>query len=420
MDAKPSSDEQELFVIIGAGAAGNTAAETLRKEGFKGRLVMMTRESCLPYDRTELSKKYLRVEGIAPPVLRSEKFYKDNNIEVLTKCEATDVNVNNKTISCNDGTFLNFDKLLIASGSSSRCLSIPGFQLKNVFTLRDLDDADKIKKVAQKGTRAVIIGASFIALEVAATLREMDISVTVVAPELVPFEQILGEKIGKMFQEVHEENGVSFRLGRVPVSFEGKDKVQRVTLKNGEVLDADFVLMGIGTQPITGFIKGVDLNPDGSVTADKYLQINKDVYAAGDIVRFVDWRTGELIRTGHWRLASEHGRIAAYNMLGKSEEFRSIPFFWTKQFGVDLRYVGHINKWDEIIFHGDPAKRDFSAYYVKNGRVLAAAGVGSGFKMSAIARLMDMGKMPTPDELRKGPVDMDKILKDATDAPKGG
>lgn len=419
MEAKPNSDEQEIFVIIGSGAAGNTAAETLRKEGFKGRLVIMTRESCLPYDRTELSKKYLKTKGIVPPILRSEEFYDDRNIEILTKCEATKVDVNDKTVLCSDGRSMSFDKLLIASGSSSRCLNIPGFQLKNVFTLRDLEDADKIKKAAQRGTRAVIVGASFIALEVASTLREMGISVTVVAPEPIPFDRILGVEIGMMFQKLHEENGVSFKLGTVPTSFEGDDKVKQVVLKSGEILDADFVLTGIGVQPITGFIKGVDLNPDGSVTVDKYLRINKDVYAAGDIASFADWRTGELIRTGHWRLASEHGRIAAHNMLGKPEEFRSIPFFWTSQFGVDLRYVGHVNKWDEIIFHGDPAKRDFSAYYVKNNRVLAAAGVGSGFKMSAIARLMDMDKMPTPDELRKGTVDMDKLLKDTMKASKG-
>lgn len=414
-----NSKEQELFVIIGAGAAGNTAAETLRKDGFKGRIVMMTRESCLPYDRTELSKKYLKTEGITPPILRSEEFYKENNIQVLTKCEATSVDVNDKTIYCNDGTFMNFDKLLIATGSSPRCLNIPGFQLKNVFTLRDLEDANKIKKAAQRESRAVIIGASFIALEVAATLREMDISVTVVAPESIPFERILGVEIGMMFQKLHEENGVSFKLGTVPTSFEGDDTVKKVILKNGEALDADFVLMGIGVQPITGFIKGVDLNPDGSLRVDKYLRVNEDVFAAGDIASFTDWRTGEFIKTGHWRLASEHGRIAAHNMLGKTEEFRSIPFFWTSQFGVDLRYVGHTANWNEIIFHGDPAKRDFSAYYVKNGRVLAAAGVGNGFKMSAIARLMSIDKMPSPDELRQGNFDMDKLLKNIISASKG-
>jgi len=410
MSVKAKSDEK-TFIIIGTGAAGNTAAETLRKDGFDGRIIMVTRESCLPYDRTELSKKYLKSENSIPPILRSEEFYRNNNIEFITKCEVTELNIQNKKILCNNGDYMSFDKLLIATGSVPRCLNLPGSQLKNIFTLRDLDDANRIKIAAEEGTRVVIIGASFIALEVAATMREMNLSVTVVAPELVPFERILGVEIGRMFQNLHEEHGVSFRLGNVPTSFEGEDKVKKVILKSGEVLDADFVLMAIGVQPITNFIKGIELNPDGGVKVDKYLRITEDIYAAGDIASFIDWRIGEYIRSGHWRLASEHGRVAAHNMLGKNEEFHSIPFFWTSQYDVDLRYVGHVANWDEIILQGEPAKRDFSAYYVKKGQVLAAAGVGNKFKMSSIARLMSMDKMPTPEELRLGPVDMDLRLK---------
>jgi len=387
------NNTEKCFVIIGAGASGNAAAETLRQDGFTGRIVMITRESCLPYDRTQLSKNYLKNHHSNPPILRSEEFYAARDIEIMTDCHVSNVNIKEKQILCQDGILLKYDKLLLATGGTARYLNIPGAELKNIFTLRNLDDADRIKASAMKGSKVVVVGASFIGMELASTLTELELSVTVVALESVPFERTLGEEIGKMFQELHEKNGVSFELNTVVEKFEGEDKVQKVILKNGNTLKADFVLLGVGVKPSTEFLKDLKLNPDGSIPVDKYLRAADDIYAAGDIASFKDWRTDDNIRIEHWRLAREHGRIAAHNMMELKEEFRSIPFFWTSQFGVDLRYVGHVNKWDDIIFHGEPSEQKF--------------------KMTAIAELMDKNIMPTPAELQSGPIDMAQRLKEA-------
>ena len=214
-----------------------------------------------------------------------------------------------------------------------------------------------------------------------------------------------------MYQRVHQENGVSFKLGTQVTRFEGANKVQTVILKNGERLEANFVLVGIGVQPATDFLEGVRLNPDGSVPVDKHFQVTEGLYAAGDIASFIDWRTDEHIRIEHWRVAEQHGRIAAHNMVGREVEFLDVPFFWTGQFGVNVRYVGYISDWDEIILHGRPSTREFVAFYVKQGQILAAAGCGQDLKMAAIAELMRAKRMPTPEELGSGPVDLLQCLK---------
>jgi len=409
----PSADGR-TFVVVGTGGAGNAAAQTLRQDGFEGRLVMVTRESRLPYDRTGLSKGFMRSDDSEPEMLRSADFYADYDIEVLTEHEVVSVDVSGKSVAFHDNSSLKYDKLLLATGSIPRRLNVPGASLENISTLRNPDDANLIKSMAKDGSHIVIIGASFIGMETAASLagREVpDLSITIVAPESVPFQKTLGKKIGQMYKELHEENGISFRLGARLARFDGDKKVQKVILESGEELEADFVVMGVGVQPATEFLKGMDLNSDGSLSVDKNFQVAGDIYAAGDIAGFIDWRTGERIRIEHWRLSEQHGRIAAHNMAGKESEFRSIPFFWTNQLGVNLNYVGYIKEWDELVFQGDPAMRSFTAYYVMNGKILAAAGAGSLAQMPAVAELMRTDQMPKPDELRQGSTDMEKLLK---------
>ncbi|MGQ9609429.1 MAG: FAD-dependent oxidoreductase [bacterium] len=405
-----SIDSRE-FVILGAGGAGNIAAETLRQDGFHGRITMITKESHLPYDRTQLSKGYIKNPDSKHPILRSEDFYKDYDIEVLTNHEVTNLDPSSKTITFKGNSTIKYDKVLIATGSRPRKLSLPGVELENIFTLRSLDDADKIKSIAVNSSRVVVIGASFIGMETAAHLTERGLSVTVVAPEAYPFQALLGNDIGKAYKALHESKGVSFRLSSNVARFEGQKKVEAVILENGESLEVDFVIMGIGVSPVTDFLSGIPLNADGSVTVDKNFRISEDIYAAGDIASFIDWRTNEYIRIEHWRLAEQHGRIAAHNMIGKESEFRSIPFFWSNQLGFNLRYIGYTKGWDEIIFQGDPATRNFGAFYVKNGKILAVSGAGSDVKMPAVAELMQANLMLTIDELRQSHVDMVQKLK---------
>ncbi len=409
---KRDSTDGRTFVVVGGGGAGHMAVETLRQCGFKGRLVMITRERHLPYDRPDLSKGYLSsAEHEFSPRLRSDTFYARWDIEVMTECEVTCFDVAAKIIELSDGTSLKYDKALLASGSTPRRLDVPGADLENVFTLRSLDDADRIGAAIAGAKNAVVVGASFIGTEVAACLAKRGLAVTIVAPESVPFERILGREIGSMFQALHQANGIRLLMAAQVVRFEGDGKVQRVVLNNGQTQDADLVVVGIGVKPATEFVRGLKLNADGSVTADKHLLAAADLYVAGDIARFPDWRTGQPIRIEHWRVAQQHGRCAALNMAGQVTEFRGVPFFWTNQLKIGLRYLGHAKEWDEILFDGDPATKKFVAYYIKGGEVLAAAGCDESIKMAAIHELMRMGRMPSPSELRGKAVDLVQRLR---------
>ncbi|MDQ1318652.1 MAG: apoptosis-inducing factor 3, partial [Candidatus Poribacteria bacterium] len=408
---KRDPSNKETFIIVGAGSAGNSSAEALRQNGFDGRIIMATREKLLPYDRTSLSKGYLKSDNSNPPLLRSADFYSDYDIEALTEHEVTGIDSTSKSVTFSNGISMRYDKLLLATGSIPRRTNVPGADLENIFTLRTPVDADKIKSLAKKGSKAVVIGSSFIGMETSANLIDRGVSITIVALDAVPFEQILGTEIGNMYKSLHEEKGTTFRLSSKIARFEGDKKVQTVVLESGEKLPADFVILGIGVQPATGFLKGFDLNPDGSLNVDKHFMVKDYIYAVGDIANFEYWYTSERIRIEHWRLAEQHGRIAAQNMAGKEAEYHSIPFFWTNQLGVGLKYIGYTRGWDEIIFQGSPAKRDFIAFFVKKGQISAVTGCGKTLPFLASAELMQKNQMPTVDEIRKGPVDMVKRLK---------
>jgi len=401
--ADPGADGR-TFVILGAGAAGNAAAETLRQDGFQGRLVMLTREGRLPYDRPNLSKGYL-FGAAGPEALpwRPAAFYRDHDIEVRLGRTVAEVDAGAKTLTLAGGEKMAYDALLLAPGGVARTLEVPGAGLPGVFTLRSADDADAIIAAAAEARRAVVVGAGFIGMEVAASLRKRGLSVTVTAPGAVPMARQLGPEIGGMLQTAHEEQGVVFRLGRRVARLNGRDRVEAVVLDHGETLAADLVVAGIGVRPATDFLKGVPRNPDGSLTVDQYLMAAPDLYAAGDIARFPDWRTGEMIRIEHWRLAQQHGRVAAHNLAGKKVPFAGVPFFWSEQFDLFLQYVGFVTDWEEVIFHGEVAARNFLACYVKGGRVLAAAGLGQDRQLAALAELMRLNKAPTPGELKAAP-----------------
>ena len=398
------------FVILGGGSAGNAAAEALRQEGFEGRITIVTKEDDLPYDRPMLSKDYLgSTEEVSEPTLRPAGFYEEYGIDVRTGAAVVAADVGSRRLEFADGSTLDADALLLATGGVPRRLPIEGGDLENVFTLRSLADCRRIKEVAEEGRSAVVIGASFIGMETAASLTRRGLSVTVLGREEVPFELTLGPEVGRMFQAMHEESGTGFRLGAGLKGFAGDGKVEAVLLDDGERLPADLVLVGVGVAPATDMLRGVDLNEDGSVTVDARLRVADGVYAAGDIARFPDWRTGEPIRIEHWRLAQQHGRTAARNMLGQDAPFRSAPFFWTNQGGPSLGYVGHARGWDEIIYQGDPAEGDFLAFYVKGGSIAAVCGLRRNVALCAALCLMEMGRMPTPDDVRGG-ADLGEML----------
>ncbi|MGD9630635.1 MAG: FAD-dependent oxidoreductase [Pyrinomonadaceae bacterium] len=370
--------DDRTIAIIGAGAAGYSAAQALREFKFQGRIVMISREDRSPYDRPNLSKDYL--QGRAEPEwmpLRSDDFFEQHEIEMLRPKEVERVDASSKSIEFTDGTRLVYDCLLVASGSSPRRLDLANSDLENIFVLRDFDQADELIKRCETAKRVVVVGASFIAMEAAASLRQRGLEVTVVAPDGIPFERILGDEIGGMFKVLHKGHGVEFRLETSIQGFEQSGEKVDVLLGSGERLAADLVLLGIGVVPETGFLSGVEIHQDGSVIVDEFLCAGEDVYVAGDIATFPDSSTSELIRIEHWRFAMQQGRAAAYNMAhGYKKAFKAIPFFWTTQFDATLNYVGHARQWDRILIDGDVDAQEFLAFYFEHDHVKAVAGMG--------------------------------------------
>ena len=399
------------FVIIGAGAAGYAAAQTLREEGFRGSLVMITREDRAPYDRPNLSKDYLH--GHAEPEwmpLRPEQFYRGHDIKLLLKKEVSRVEPHAKKITFESGETMDYDALLVATGGAPVRLNIPGSDLKNVCLLRSFADADSIIETATRSQRAVVVGASFIAMEAAFSLRERGLDVTVVAPSQEPFETTLGAEIGEVFRREHEAHGVRFKLGCIVYRFEGNHQVEAVMLDNGERIETDMVVVGAGVRPVTQFLEGVELDESGAVVVDSRLRAAEGVYAAGDIASFVDTRRGKRERIEHWRTAQQQGRTAARNVVGRDVEFEGVPFFWTRQFDVGLLYVGRATSWDEIVYRGEVSSRDFLAFYVKDNRVLAVAGMNRDAEMAAVEELMRLDRMPAPEQLKWNGISLVEML----------
>ncbi|MGY3090725.1 NADPH-dependent 2,4-dienoyl-CoA reductase/sulfur reductase-like enzyme/nitrite reductase/ring-hydroxylating ferredoxin subunit [Hymenobacter sp. UYAg731] len=390
--------DAHTFVIIGGGAAGQFAAQTLRREGFKGRLVLVSADEAAPYDRTKLSKAYLA--GKAKPaalLLREPDFYEEQRIDLLTNTRATGLDLARQEIQLENHPPLRYDQLLLALGGTPNTLpKLPGHDLANVLILRTQADAEGILKATKEAQQVVVIGSSFIGMEAASSLVSETRQVTVVAQDKVPFERVLGPEIGLMFRRLHEEKGVQFEAEAEVTALLGEGGfVSGVRLKTGKILPADAVVLGVGVRPATEFLKDVfALEKDGSVLVDAQLRAAENVYAAGDIARFPLAAGGVPTRIEHWRLAQQHGRTAARNMLGQQEKFAAAPFFWTQQYGKSLRYAGHAEQWDTIIYHGEVAQQDFLAFYVLAGRIAAVAGMGRDTAMLYITELLGQNKMP--------------------------
>jgi apoptosis-inducing factor 3 len=412
MCKRDTSADPRQFVIIGAGAAGYTAAQTLREEGFRGSVVMITREDRAPYDRPNLSKDYLH--GHAEPEwmpLRGEEFFKEHDIALLLNREVTGVDARTKTITFEGGETMDYDALLVATGGAPVRLNISGADLKNVCVLRSFADADSMIETAKRSRRAVVVGASFIGMEAAYSLRERGLDVTVIAPSQEPFETTLGAEVGALFRRVHESHGIRFKLGNIVYRFEGNHNVEAVALDNGELVETDMVVVGVGVRSVTQFLDGVELDQAGAVVVDSRLRAADGLFAAGDITSFPDPRTGEYVRIEHWRTAQQQGRTAARNMLGRNVAFDAVPFLWTRQFDVGLLYVGHAASWDEIIYRGDVAAHDFLAFYVKGNRVLAVAGMNRDSEMAAAEELLRLDLMPTREQLQRNDGSLVEMLQ---------
>ena len=360
-------------VIVGAGAAGNAAAEMLRRLGYAGRVTMIGADDSVPYDRPNLSKDYLA--GSAPEEwipLRPREFYEERQIRLVTGRRVTSIDTRAKRIVLDDGNTHEFGALLLATGAEP--VQLPAALAgTHVRYLRTLADSRALIAATNGARRAVVLGASFIGLEVAAALRARGLEVHVAAPEARPLERILGPELGDFVRGLHEAHGVVFHLGQTATLIEA----DAVTLGNGERIPADVVVAGIGVRPNDQLAASADVTVDRGIVVDQFLQTSiPGIYAAGDNARYPDPRTGAQIRIEHWVVAERQGQHAARNILGSQQPFTAVPFFWSQHYDVQISYVGHAERWDDVVVTGSIPAKEFSVTFRDKGRALAVATVG--------------------------------------------
>ena len=379
----------ESVLIIGGGPAGTVAASTMRHEGYDGPITIVDAGASPPCDRPNLSKDYLA--GTAPEEwipLHPPSFYDEHRITLLLNTRVVAIDAANHKVRFEDGSERGFGALLIATGASPVRLDITG--ASRVRYLRTLADSRSIIEASGHASRAVVLGASFIGLEVAASLRARGLEVTVAAPEATPLERVLGAELGAFIRTVHEEHGVVFRLGQVATAIDD----QSVTLQNGERLAADLVVAGIGVRPETSLAEDAGLATERGILVDEYLQTSAPgIYAAGDAARWPDPHTGERIRVEHWVVAERQGQVAARNIIagpnGTRERFDAVPFFWSQHYDMSINYVGHAQRWDSVEIEGNIAARDCVVTYRAGGKARAVATIFRDRESLAAERAME-------------------------------
>jgi 3-phenylpropionate/trans-cinnamate dioxygenase ferredoxin reductase component len=394
----------QTFVIVGAGLAGAKAAETLREEGFDGRLVLLGAEPERPYERPPLSKDYLRGEAErASAYVHEEGYYAEHDIELRVGEPVTGLDPGRSELALDGGERLAYDRLLLTTGAEPRGLSIPGAELEGVLRLRTFADSDAIRARFDSGGRLVVIGAGWIGSEVAASARQRGMDVTVIAPEAIPLERVLGSEVGAVYLDVHREHGVDMRMEAGVASFEGDGRVERVRTADGATIDCDAVVLGVGVAPRTELAEAAGLALDNGVLVDGRLETSvPGIFAAGDIANHLHPTFGRL-RVEHWDNALHQGPAAARAMLGAGEPYARTPYFFSDQYDVGMEYAGYAPSWERVVFRGDPASREFIAFWLADGRVLAGMNVNVWDVNDAIQAVIasgsqvDVARLADPD-----------------------
>ena len=369
--------KEDTFVVVGASLAGAKAAETLRSEGFDGRILLIGAERERPYERPPLSKDYVRGESPREKAyVHPEAFYAENEIELRTSTPVAELDAAASELVLEGGERLRYDRLLLATGAEPRRLRVPGADLEGILYLRDLDDSDAIAERLRGGGRVAVIGAGWIGAEVGASARQKGLDVTIVQQASVPLERVLGPEVGAVYRDIHGEHGVELLTGTRLEAFEGERAVERVRLADGRTVDCDFVVVGIGVAPRTELADAAGIDTDNGILVSETLETSvPGVFAAGDVANAAHPFYGRRIRVEHWANALNQGPAAARSMLGKEERYERLPYFFSDQYDVGMEYSGYATSWDEVVFRGDPGGREFIAFWLEGGRVVAGMNV---------------------------------------------
>jgi 3-phenylpropionate/trans-cinnamate dioxygenase ferredoxin reductase component len=364
---------KQTFVIVGAGLAGAKAAETLRGEGFDGRVVLVGAEASPPYNRPPLSKGYLRGERERSSIfVHSEGFYHDKEIELLRSTRVSRIHPGVAQVETDSGRRLDYDRLLLATGARPRIMNVGGSDLDCIHYLRTIGDSDRLRQDLKRTTRLAVIGGGWIGSEVAASARQLGVDVVLIDRRSNPLEKVVGPEVGAVFRQLHTDHGVEFRPNTRIESFIGHGTVEGVRTTSGEVIAADLVLVGIGVLPRTELAADAGLELDDGVVTDHRLRTSAPkIFAAGDIASAWHPLFNRRLRVEHWANARDQGIIAARNMLGQSHSYDRIPHFLSSQYDFSIEYAGHAWHWDQVVFRGDPASRSFIAFWLAGGRLVA-------------------------------------------------
>jgi 3-phenylpropionate/trans-cinnamate dioxygenase ferredoxin reductase component len=392
------------FVIVGASLTGAKAAEELREQGFDGRIILVGGESERPYERPPLSKEYLRGESPREKAyVHPEQFYDENDIELRAATTVTGLDASGRELELDGSERLRFERLLLATGAEPRRMALPGSDLEGILYLRELANADAIRERIEQGGKVLVVGAGWIGAEVGASARERGLEVTIIEQAAVPLERVLGPELGAVYRDLHLERGVELITGAGIEAFEGDGHVRRVRTTDGRTIDCDFVVAGIGVVPRTELAEHAGLEVQNGVVVNERLETSTPgIFAAGDVANARHPMYGRL-RIEHWANALNQGPAAARNMLGRDEPYERIPYFFSDQYDVGMEYSGHASGADPVVFRGDPASREFIAFWLQGDRVAAALNMNVWDVTETLQALIRSG----------GPIDREQLVDES-------
>jgi 3-phenylpropionate/trans-cinnamate dioxygenase ferredoxin reductase subunit len=407
----------KTFVIVGAGLAGARAAAALRGEGFDGRLILIGDEPERPYERPPLSKDYLRGEVERRPYVHPKGFYAEHEIELWTSTRVSGIDPGLSELLLEGDRRLGYDRLLLATGAVPRRIDVPGIELDGIHYLRTVGDSERIGRRIELGQRLVVVGSGWIGAEIAASARQKGCEVTMLEMASLPLERVLGPEVGQIYLDLHRDHGVEFLPETTVERFEGNESVERVITCDGASIETSFVVVGVGVAPRTGLIEHAGLRVDNGVVVDEKLQTSAPgVYAAGDVANARHPFYGRHIRVEHWANALNQGPAAARNMLGMAEPYDEIPYFFSDQYETAMEYSGYATEWDEVVFRGDVADREFVAFWLKNEQLVAGMNMNVWDVQDPIRALIRSRRRLDPGRLADSDILLSDLLEPEVEA----